>query len=67
MIQNYWKESFSPKGTLYYFLDCYSVAVAVGVWGGSRMSNTFEVYVKGLKSSVEMLHFFPFYVKLRLY
>ena len=66
MIQNYWKEKFFPKGTFYY-LDCYLVGVAVGVGGGGRMSNTFGVYVKGLRSSVEVQPFPSFYVKLRLY
>lgn len=60
MIQNYCKESLFPKGTLYCFLDCYIVGVAVGVGGGGRMSNTFGAYVKGFKSSVEMLHIFHF-------
>lgn len=60
MIQNYWKESLFPKGTLYYFVSCYIVGVEVGVGGGGRMSNTFGVYVKRLKNSVEILLFFHF-------
>lgn len=58
MVQNYCKESLFPKGTLYYFLDCYIVGVAMGVRGGGRMSNTFRAYVKGLKTQWKCYIFF---------